>query len=399
MHRDLLWERMQVTYKDPGMKQYKYLYQKMLDENVIRRAYRKLRKGKTKRKEIKEIDTNLDYWVEKMRVMIENTKPSGEKVEHPELAFKPVHHKPKMILEHGKLRKIYMPTIIEQWLHHVIIQILAPIVLATASPNVCGSFPRRGPHYGKRKIVRWIKSGKNVRWLAKMDIRHFYDSIRYGVLVNELRKRIKDEWFLYIIMLCLSEFKKGLPLGYYISQWLANYILEPVDRLIRSISAQYIRYMDDIVIFSNRKKTLKDAVNKISTMLGRRFILNLKSNYQVMWFHDEKNRGHRLNFMGFIFYRNRTIIRKSIMLNITRLAQKIFRLVRKGYNIYRKYASAMLSYLGWFKHTDSYNCFVNRIEPYVSVAMLKGIISRKDRRDRHDRMERNKILGETRLAA
>ena len=29
-----------------GHKEYKYLYQKMLDENIIRKAYKKLRKGK-----------------------------------------------------------------------------------------------------------------------------------------------------------------------------------------------------------------------------------------------------------------------------------------------------------------------------------------------------------------
>ena len=35
-----------------GHKEYKYLYQQMLKDDVIRKAYKKLRKGKTKRKEI-----------------------------------------------------------------------------------------------------------------------------------------------------------------------------------------------------------------------------------------------------------------------------------------------------------------------------------------------------------
>ena len=33
-----------------GHKEYKYLYQQMLKEEIIRKAYKKLRKGKTKRK-------------------------------------------------------------------------------------------------------------------------------------------------------------------------------------------------------------------------------------------------------------------------------------------------------------------------------------------------------------
>lgn len=60
-----------------GYKEYKYLYQQMLKDDVIRKAYKKLRKGKTKRKEIQYIDAHLDDEVQKMYDMILNTKPKG----------------------------------------------------------------------------------------------------------------------------------------------------------------------------------------------------------------------------------------------------------------------------------------------------------------------------------
>lgn len=44
-------------------KQYKYLYRQVTDEKVIREAYKNMRKFKTKRREIQEIDQNLDAWV------------------------------------------------------------------------------------------------------------------------------------------------------------------------------------------------------------------------------------------------------------------------------------------------------------------------------------------------
>ena len=69
-----------------GHKEYKYLYQQMLKEEIIRKAYKKLRKGKTKRKEIQYIDAHLDEEVQKMHDMILNTKPPGVEVPHPELA-------------------------------------------------------------------------------------------------------------------------------------------------------------------------------------------------------------------------------------------------------------------------------------------------------------------------
>ncbi len=82
-----------------------------------------MRKGKTKRKEIIFIDEHLDEEVQKMHDMILNTKPPDVEVPHPELAYKPRKRTPKIIFEHGKQRKIYMPEIHEQWLHHIIILI------------------------------------------------------------------------------------------------------------------------------------------------------------------------------------------------------------------------------------------------------------------------------------
>lgn len=375
------------------MKTYKYLYQKMLDENIIRQAYKKLRKGKTKRVEIKYIDNHLDEEVRKMKAMIENTKPC--EVEHPELAYKPIYHKPKIIKEHIKQRTIYMPEIHEQWLHHIIIRVLQPIILRTTHPNVCGCYPGRGPHYGKRIIERWIRSRRGIRYFAKLDIRHFYDNIRHKVLFRELRKHIEDEWFLYIIKLCISQFKKGLPLGYRISPELANYMLEPLDKMISKYAKKYIRYVDDIVIYGNSIERIKIVVNKISEMLGYRFYLKLKGNFQVTKF-DRLTYGRPLDFMGFVFYRNRIIMRKSIMLKATRLARKIDKKHAKGYRIYRKWISGFVSYMGWFTHTDSYTCYLDYIKPYIKVGYLKRVISAIDRRKNDDRMDGNEVLRKTR---
>ena len=375
------------------MKEYKYLYQKMLDDSVIRKAYKALRKGKTQRNEIRYIDEHLDEEVVKMKEMIRNTKPV--EVEHPELAYKPCKRTPKYINEHGKMRKIYMPEIHEQWLHHIIIQVLQPIVLKTAYPYSCGSFPGRGAHYAKNKIIKWIKSGKGIRNFAKIDIRHFYDSIKLKVLMKELKARIKDSWFLYIIKLCLAGFKKGIPLGFYISQWLANYLLEPLDWFVVNVLRlkKMVRYMDDITMYENNKKILHNAILQIRMFLGRRFRLKLKDNYQVCKFDYEKKGkvyGRCLDYMGFKFYRNRTIMRKSIMISATRLAAKMHKAKEALRGYYIKHIQAMLSYMGWFTCTDTYDCYLAWIKPLISIKKCKKIISKMKRRENHETVDRGK---------
>lgn len=400
MRKKELWQAVEYATPKKSAKQYKYLYRRMLDENVIRKAYKKLRKGKTKRKEIKIIDANLDAEVAAMRRMIENTKPPGVEVEHPELAYKPCKRTPKIIHEHGKTRKIYMPEIHEQWLHHIIVLILEPIITATAYPYSCGSFPKRGAHYGKKQILRWIKSGKGIRNFAKIDIRHFYDSIRLPILMRELRIRIRDEWFLYIIELCLQGFKKGIPLGFYISQWLANYLLEPLDKFITETLGlkKDMRYMDDVTIFDDNKKKLHRAIVEIQIFIGRRFRLKLKHNYQVCKFcykKGERTIGRCLDFMGFLFYREKTLIRKNIMLSATRLAKHMHQAKEAGRGYFAKHIKAMLSYMGWFSCTNTYECYRENIKPFVKIGKLKKIVSKLDRRQNHETVDNRTMRSRT----
>lgn len=375
------------------MKEYKYLYRQMLDKEVIKTAYKNLRKGKIKRKEIQFIDGHLEEEVEKMRLMILNTKPPDVEVENPELAYRPRKRKPKIIIEHGKRRKIYMPEIHEQWLHHIIIIVLQPIITATAYKFSCGSFPKRGAHYGKRQLLRWIRNGKGIRYFGKIDIRHFYDNIQLKILLRELRIRIKDEWFLYVIALCLKGFKKGVPLGFYISQWLANYLLEPLDRFITEKLGLKVfeRYMDDMIFFNDNKKKLHLAIQAIKKFIGRRFHLKLKRTFQVIKFDFTKKNGKTigapLDFMGFKFFRNRTTIRKRIMIAATRRAKKLYKAKQAGRGYFAKHLKGMLSYMGWFSASDTYRCYEEHIKPLINIGKLKKIISKLDRRQNHETVD------------
>ena len=372
----------------------------MLDEDLIRKAFYKMRKGKTKRRELIKIEKNLSIEVRAMRIMIENTKPADVEVEHPELAFKPIKHRPCRIIDGGKERDIYKPEIHELWLQHIIMLILGPIIQNHSYRYSCGSMPKRGGQYGKKIIEKWIRDG-NIRYFAKADIRHFYKSIQIKIVMKYLRKIIDDEWFLYIVELCFKWFKKGLPLGFYISQWLANFLLEPLDYMIAGEEHRYVRYVDDIVIFGNNKKKLSKLLREIRSYIGKSFRLKMKRNYQTCRFDYEKKGktiGRPVDFMGFVFYRNRTRLRKHIMVAASRIAHIIHKCTEAGRRIYLKHARAMMSRLGWFKCTNTYTCYEERIKPYVKVKKLKHIISITDRRKEYAGLEERSKQTETRAA-
>ena len=380
-------------------KQYKYLFRRMLDEANIKRAYKNLRRGKTKRREIKYIDAHYEEEAEKMRIMILNTRPGAE---HPELGYHPpINRKVKHINEHGKDRRIYMPEIHEQWLHHIIILILGPIITRTAYRYSCGSIPKRGAHYGAKYIQKYIAHSKASRNFAKLDIRHFYDNTRISIIMRELATIILDDWFLYVISLCFYGFDKGIPLGFYISQWLANFLLEPVDRFIVDVLRipGYCRYMDDMWLADNAKKLLHKAVSAIKMLLGRMFRLKLKHNYQVIKFEYVKKNGEHIgrpiDMMGFVFYRSKTLMRKYVMLNTVRLVHHLHKEAEAGKRWFTTHIRAVLSGMGWFKHTNSYDCYLKHIKPCINIGKLKHIISKIDKRERkafYDKLGRRALF-------
>ena len=91
-----------------------------------------------------------------------------------------------------------------------------------------------------------------------------------------------------------------------------------------------------------------------------------------------KEIGRVLDFMGFLFRRTRTTIRKAILYRITRKARKLSK--KEKVNWYD--ASSMVSRMGYFKHTDAYNVYVERVKPYVNIKRLKKKISNHEKKGR-----------------
>lgn len=139
----------------------------------------------------------------------------------------------------------------------------------------------------------------------------------------------------------------------------------------------------------------------IETYLNEELDLEIKGDWQVFRFEYpvfdrdgnpvlDKNgkqvtKGRMLDFMGFQFHHDRTTIRKSNIESARRKANHISKQDKiSWYN-----ASVMLSYMGLFKHTDTYNYYIDYIKPKINVKKLKRIVSKHSRKENeHDRLEK-----------
>lgn len=348
------------------MKSYKNLWERFISDENIELAIKNARKGKTTRKSVNKRLSDPHF---------------KDKIRYYAAHFKNAKHTPKVIYDgiQRKQRVIIVPTFEEQVVHHMVVNILKPIFAKPMYYHSYGSLPNKGAHRGKKAIEKYIKGHpKDCKYILKMDISKYFDSIPHDILRNNLRKIIRDERFIFVLDEIVSVTDKGIPLGFYTSQWIANWYLTGLDHFIKEdLKAKfYIRYMDDMVIFDSNKKRLHDVRRKIENYLIGNLGLHLKDNWQVFKF-DYKGRFRPLDFMGFKFYRNRTVLRKSIMLKASRKARRI---KRDKLTIYT--ARQMLAYLGWITCTFVYGFYLKYIKPYVNFGKLKKYVSKYDKKRR-----------------
>lgn len=420
------------------MRSFRINQEDMLSHNSIEQSFLKPSRGKRNRADVKKVLDNLEEEIKNVQEMLRLG------------TFKPSKHPTVRINERNYLkeRTIVKPNFkYEQVVHHVVVQAIRPGIEKGMYPFVLGSIPGRGQHMGAKQITKWIRSDiPNTKYVLKMDIRHFFESVDHLVLKEWLSKKFRDEYILELLFLIIDAIEIGLPLGFYTSQRFANFLLQPLDHYIKEkLHVKYMtRYMDDIVCFGRNKKELHKVRLAISNYLETELHLELKGNWQVFRFeyeveeyavqcvhlnelehlgkdleklrirHKSKiHKGHRkifikvasvkaktmafenvlkkynstheivitthgrpLDYMGFEFHRNKTIMRDGIMLRMTKKARQI----SKQDKINPKDAASLLSSLGWVDHTDTYGMYEERIKPYVEIKKLKKIVSRHQRR-------------------
>nr|UVX80320.1 MAG: MatK/TrnK amino terminal region [Bacteriophage sp.] len=436
------------------MRSYNNLYEKMLQNDYIEQCFKDASEKKRNRNDVQKVMMNLEAEVETLKTMLQ------------EEMFIPDNHKLSIINESSnrKTRRILKPNYkYEQVVHHCVIGQFKSVVMNGLYEFSCGSIPGRGVHYGKKYMRKWIDSynGKKM-YVLKMDIRHFFESIDRTILKKKIKEVIRDKRF-YRMLCILIEFdrvaevaelltdagveisieqtkeiigdialnddagalnilrkigingktfeetkksiesrKKGVPLGYFTSQWFGNFYLKKLDHYIKEElkADDFMRYLDDMVILGKSKKKLHRIQREIEKYLRDELRLELKGDWQVFRFEypmikngenvldkdgKPKTNGRMLDFMGFQFHHDRTTIRKSNLESARRKANHIDKQDKiSWYN-----ASAMLSYMGLFKHTDTYGYYEEYIKPKVNVKKLKRIVSKHSRKEneKRERME------------
>jgi len=268
----------------------------------------------------------------------------------------------------NKTRNIHSPRLWpDQYIHHALIQVLEPIMMRGMDHWCCGSIKGRGISYGVRGIKKWMKNDKKgTKYCAEIDIHHFYESLSPNVVQERMGHLIKDKKILDLIKRTTRD---GILIGSYCSQWFANTVLQPLDHIIRQELgvSHYVRYMDNFLLFSNRKRTLHKAIKRIQQWLSQHG-LRLKSNWQV--FPTSKRLPSAL---GYRYGRGYVLPKKKNLLRFRRACRRAYKRLVSGKQIHYRMAAGILSRIGSLKHCKCFSAIAAHLSQ-VPMWLLKNIV-------------------------
>lgn len=312
-------------FKAKAMKRKSNLYSQIISIENLQLADLKARKHKAKQYGIQAHDRNREANIQALhQMLIDKTyKTSAYSI------FK---------VYEPKEREVYrLPYFPDRIMHHAIMNVLEPIFVSTFTADTYSCIKGRGIHAAANKLKKALKDKQGTQYCLKLDVTKFYPNVDHYTLKTLLERKIKDKDLLWLLFEIIDS-APGLPIGNYLSQYLANFYLTYFDHWIKENKRvrHYFRYADDIVILAANKTELHAILADIKEYLNTILKLQVKGNYQIF---PVAARG--IDFVGYRFYHTHTLLRKTIKKNFARMVAR------------RKNPASIASYKGWAKHCNS----------------------------------------------
>jgi group II intron reverse transcriptase/maturase len=176
----------------------------------------------------------------------------------------------------SQLRPLGIPAVTGRIVQQALLQVLDPLLDSELSERSFGFRKGRNAHGAITTMLRDAKEG--YRHVVDADISSFFDRIDHGVVMSRVRARIADGRVLDLIEAFLSAgvwengvvsvTAVGTPQGGVISPWLANLVLDDLDKAIESRGWRHVRYADDFVILCSSREQACDALAFVAEVLG-----------------------------------------------------------------------------------------------------------------------------------
>ncbi|MBQ9430188.1 MAG: RNA-dependent DNA polymerase [Kiritimatiellae bacterium] len=239
------------------MRSYGGIWVKIVSEENLRKAWRRVRRGHAPSVAVQEFEACLDVNLACLRDKLINGR------------YRPSDYRQFRIFD-PKPRTISCAPVADRVVHHALCGVIAPLIERSFVPVSFACRKGYGAHAACALVRRYAGQAK---YFCKMDIRKYFDSIGHEWLLGVLLPKFRETSVKNLIELIVRHpvpglsTGRGLPIGNLTSQWFANAYLDAFDHLAicgmgaivarrgftAPSSVPYVRYMDDFVFFADSK--------------------------------------------------------------------------------------------------------------------------------------------------
>ncbi len=195
------------------------LFNELCSYNNLELAFKKTRKGKTLKHYVIEFENNLKQNLLDLRI---------ELLFH---AYRPKSLK-TFIVRDPKTRKISKSDFRDRIVHHAICNILEPIYEKIFIHDTYANRKRKGTLAAVKRFDEFKRkvTENNTRscYVLKADIKHYFEEVDKGVLINMIKRRITDERVISLIQIILDNFNGQMGGGNRPQRYAAWQFNEPV---------------------------------------------------------------------------------------------------------------------------------------------------------------------------
>ena len=231
------------------------LLEEILDRDNLNRAYKRVKANKgAPGVDGMTVDEAFDYFREHGREL-------RERIQSGKYTPKPVR-RVEIPKPDGRMRKLGIPTVIDRTIQQAISQKLMPVYEPLFADGSYGYRPGRSAKDAIRKVKEYAEQG--YTYAVELDLSKYFDTLDHVLLLNLLRRDIKDERVIQLIKRYLKsgvmeygvvkETEEGSPQGGNLSPLLANIYLNEFDQEFKRRGVPCIRYADDIVLLAKSRR-------------------------------------------------------------------------------------------------------------------------------------------------
>jgi retron-type reverse transcriptase len=341
------------------MKTYKNLYPKIYSIENLVLALSKARKRKTNKQYVVQFESEKEKNLEQLQYELRSLTYSPRPLTN-------------FIVRDPKTRRISASAFRDRVVHHALCNIIEPIFERNFIHDSFANQKGKGTHKAIKRLEKFtrkvcftdpryhLKEDNTAGYALKADIRRYFDTVDHEILLQIMKRKIKDKNTIWLIRTILQSPKsptasKGMPLGNLTSQFFANIYLNELDRFVKHElkTKYYIRYVYDFVILHRDKAVLERWKSEINEYLRRELRIDL---------HPEKSGvvqvKNGVTLLGFRLFYHYKLLKKS---NAKRIWKRLERF-KQEYNEGRMNSSDMFTRLeGWLSYAEFGNTYNLRI--------------------------------------